>query len=74
MNEIILQSYRTSSINRPIGSKLFLHAWPKWAVRNEQAHTNINQNTGLASSYPFEEQDIFLFVGVFKGPFRIDKL
>ena len=65
MNEIIVQSYRTRSINRPIGSKLFLHAWPKWAVRNGQAHTNINQNTGLASSYPFAEQDTFFCLLVY---------
>ena len=65
MNEIILQSCPTSSINRPIGSKLLLHAWPKWAVRNGQAHTNINQNTGLASSDPFAEQDIFFCLLVY---------
>ena len=65
-NETILQSYRTSSINRTIGSKLLLHA-QKGAVKNGQAlpilrARTFNQNTGLASSRPFAKEDINFYV------------
>ena len=37
----------------------------EWARFPVLAHTNINQNMGLASSYPFAEQDIFFCLLVY---------